>query len=160
MHEAGYAHGGTVAYSRVFSRIRGTFTSLNLTFIDLNLRNLVFHNSRLSRLSEQELLEALGPPDPEKLTRLDGEPLRQGIPTQLVESAQWTGWPLDDDEDDENIRIIDLGEAFNQNAVPKRLAQPCGLQSPESIFTGEFEYRHDLWRVGLLVSTTRPIPSV
>jgi serine/threonine protein kinase len=28
MHEAGYAHVGTVACSRVFSRIRGTFTSL------------------------------------------------------------------------------------------------------------------------------------
>lgn len=153
MHKAGYAHGGTVAFARVFPCISRHFTSLGLTFVDINLKNLAFHNGRLSRLSEEKLFEALGSPNPEVLTRSDGEPLGRGIPTQLVESAQWTGWPLDDDEDDENIRIIDLGEAFNQNAVPKHLAQPGGLQAPETIFTGKFDYRHDLWRVGLLVRT-------
>ncbi|KIX09757.1 uncharacterized protein Z518_00838 [Rhinocladiella mackenziei CBS 650.93] len=127
MHEAGYAHG------------------------DLSIKNLAFYNDRLSRLSEEELFEALGTPNPEELTRLDGKPLGQGIPTQLVESALWTGWPLDDDEDDENVRIIDLGEAFNQTAVPKNLAQPGGLQAPESIFTGKIDYKQDLWRAGLVI---------
>jgi len=115
------------------------------------MKNLAFYNGRLSRLSEEELFEALGPPNPEKLARLDGKPLGQGIPTELVESALWTGWPLDDEEDDENIRIIDLGEAFDNNAAPKTLAQPGGLQAPESIFIGKFDYKHDLWRVGLVV---------
>ena len=131
--------------------IRSTFTSHDLTVVDLSIKNLAFCNGRLSRLSEEELFEALGHPTPEELTRLDGEAVGQGIPTQLVESARWTGWPLDDDEDDENIRIIDLGEAFNQNAIPKNLAQPGGLQAPETIFTGNFDYRQDLWRVGLVV---------
>lgn len=115
------------------------------------MKNLAFYNGRLSHLSEEELLETLGPPNPENLARLDGKPLGQGIPTQLVESAQWTGWPLDDDEDDENIRIIDLGEAFDANAVPKTLAQPGGLQAPEFIFTDKFDYQQDLWRAGLVV---------
>lgn len=115
------------------------------------MKNLAFHNGRLSHLSEEELFEALGPPNPEKLARLDGKPLEPGIPSQLVESALWTGWPLDDEEDDDYIRIIDLGEAFDNNAVPQTLAQPRGLQAPESIFTGRFDYKQDLWRVGLVV---------
>ena len=61
---------------------------------------------------------------------------------------EWVGWP---DEDDEDIRVIDLGEAFLQDAVPERLAQPGGLQAPETIFTGRFDYRLDLWRAGLIV---------
>ena len=130
--------------------------SIKLTFTDLSIQNLAFCNERLSHLSEEELFEALGSPDPEELTRLDGEPLGQGVPIQLVESALWTGWPLDDDEDDENIRIFDLGEAFNQDAVPEKLAQPAGLQAPETVFTGKFDYRQDLWRVGLVVRSLLP----
>jgi len=41
----------------------------------------------------------------------------------VVESALWTGWPLNNEEDDDNIRIIDLGKAFNTNTIP----QPLGL---------------------------------
>ena len=142
------------------------FTSLGLTFADLSLKNLALHNRRLSRLSEEELFEVLGAPNPENLTRLDGEALGQCIPIQLVESTQWTGWPLDDDdddEDDEDIRIIDLGEAFDQNAIPYKLAQPDGQQAPETIFTGRFDYRQDLWRVGLMVrnsATYFPVQSI
>ena len=47
--------------------IHGIFISLNLTFIDLRIKNLTFYNGRLSRLSEEELFAALGPPNPEKL---------------------------------------------------------------------------------------------
>ena len=139
-------------------RIRNISISLNLTFTDLSTRNLAFYNGRLSRLSGEELLEVLGSPDAEELTRLDGEPLGQGIPTQLVESTRWTGWPLNDDEDDENIRIIDLGEAFTKDTVPEKLAQPGCLQAPETIFTGKLDYRQDLWRVGLVVRL--PLPSL
>ena len=68
----------------------------------------------------------------------------------MVKSAEWDGWP-DEDEDEEDIRIIDLGEAFLQNAVPERLAQPGGMQAPETILTDRFDYRLDLWRAGLIV---------
>ena len=127
------------------------YVSLTLIITDLSIRNLAFYNSRLSHLSEDELDEALGSSDLEELTRSDGEPLEQGIPTQLVQSALWTGWPLDNEEDDENIRLIDLGEAFNQDTIPEKLAQPKGLQAPETIFTGEFDFRQDLWRAGFVV---------
>ena len=121
------------------------------------MRNLAFTSGRLPHLSEIELLEILGLPESEDLIRLDGEPLGEGIPKQLVKSAEWVGWPDEDDEDDDDIRVIDLGEAFFQDAVPKRLAQPGGLQAPETIFTGKFDYRLDLWRAGLIVRF--PLPS-
>jgi serine/threonine-protein kinase SRPK3 len=86
---------------------------------------------------------------------LDGKCLGEGIPHQLVRSVEWVGWPDEDDEDDENVRVVDLGEVFPQNAVPERLAQPGGLQAPETIFTGKFDYRLDLWRAGLIVRDFR-----
>jgi serine/threonine-protein kinase SRPK3 len=87
---------------------------------------------------------------------LDGGSLGDGIPNQLVKSVEWIGWPDEDDEDYEDIRVIDLGEAFLQDAVPARLAQPGGLQAPETIFTSVFDYRLDLWRVGLIVRFLPP----
>ena len=140
------------------SCIRNTSISLNLMFTDLSTKNLAFYNGHLSHLSREELLEVLGSPDAEELTRLDGGALGQGIPMQLVESTGWVGWPLNDDEDDENIRIIDLGEAFTQDTVPEKLAQPDCLQAPETIFTGKLDYRQDLWRVGLVVRL--PLPTL
>ncbi|KAI9676538.1 MAG: hypothetical protein M1817_000697 [Caeruleum heppii] len=93
--------------------------------------------------------------------RLDSETVLQ-ISTQMLESVafmheagyahgDWVGWPIDEDEDDEDIRVIDLGEAFDMNTVPERLAQPGGMQAPETIFTGRFDYRVDLWRAGLII---------
>lgn len=106
----------------------------------------------MSRLSKEKLFEALGPPQPKEVTQLDGNPPQQGIPTEVVQSAQWTGWPLDEDDDeDENIRLIDLGEAFHKDIIPKKLAQPADMQAPETILTDRFDYRQDLWRAGLVV---------
>jgi hypothetical protein len=45
----------------------------------------------------------------------------------------------------------DLGEAFTRESIPEKLAQPGGLQAPETIFTDKFDYRLDLWRAGLIV---------
>lgn len=100
---------------------------------------------------EDELVQVLGAPEAKDLTRLDGAALGEGVPKQLVRSVQWLGWPADDDDDDDEVRLIDLGEAFRQDAAPKRLAQPGDLQAPETIFTGRFDYRVDLWRAGLIV---------
>jgi serine/threonine-protein kinase SRPK3 len=118
---------------------------------DLSVRNLAFNSTRLSHLTEEELFRVLGLPKSEEVIRLDGKPLGEGIPNQLVKSTEWIGWPDEDDEDDEDIRIIDLGEAFTQDTVPESLAQPGDLQAPETIFTDRFDYRLDLWRAGLIV---------
>ena len=47
--------------------------------------------------------------------------------------------------------MIDLGEAFPIGAKPTDLAVPKGLQAPEKIFIGHFDYRVDLWRAGCTV---------
>ncbi|KAK9369387.1 kinase-like domain-containing protein [Lipomyces kononenkoae] len=100
IHEAGYAHG------------------------DISSRNVVFTCNYLSQLTEKNLFNVLGTPEPEELARLD---------------------------DDEDLRIIDLGEAFLQGAEPTTLAQPGSLQAPETIFTDSFDYRLHLWRAGCVI---------
>ena len=71
------------------------------------------------------------------------------MPEQLVQKAGWDDWI---DEDDEDVRVIDLGEAFLHGAEPANPAEPGGMQAPEKIFTGNFDYRVDLWRAGCTVT--------
>jgi serine/threonine-protein kinase SRPK3 len=104
------------------------------------------------RLTENDFLKVLGVPELEELARLDGKPLDNGLPNQLVKAAGWDEWI---DEDDEDLRIIDLGESFLQGAEPETLAQPGCLQAPETIFTDSFDYRLDLWRAGCVVRKLR-----
>lgn len=82
------------------------------------------------------------------MARLDGTPLDESLPTQLVKAVEWAEWV---DEDEENIRLLDIGESFLQGEEPERLPQPVMLKAPETILTNMFDYRIDLWRVGYLV---------
>lgn len=75
--------------------------------------------------------------------------MENGLPTQLVKAAEWIDWI---DEDDEDIRLFDVGESFLQGEEPRKLAQPGILRVPETIFTDNFDYRIDLWRAGCMVS--------
>lgn len=72
------------------------------------------------------------------------------MPEQLVEKVVWDDWI---DEDDEDVRVIDLREAFPHGAEPNNLAKPGDLQVPEKIFPGHFDYKGDLWRAGCRVIT-------
>ena len=119
---------------------------------DLSPKNVAFWSPHLSRLSEEKLLEVLEEPLPDEVIPLNRNPLPTGIPTEVVESAEWPGWPLDEDKHaDKNIRLIDLGEAFHRRNIPQKLAQPWGLQAPEMFFGDKFDYRQDLWRAGSIV---------
>lgn len=99
-------------------------------------------------MDEDSLLKIIGSPEIEPLARIDGKPLRQGLPSQLVKAANWESWI---DEDEEDIRLLDFGETFTQGAEPERIAQPKALRAPETIFTDRFDYRLDLWGVGIAV---------
>jgi serine/threonine-protein kinase SRPK3 len=114
--------------------------------------NVAFTCNGLSRLTEEELFKVLGAPKSEKLARRNGKPLDEGVPNQLVKVAGWVSWI---DEDDEDLRIFDLGEGFLKGAEPKMLAQPRDLKAPETIFTDSYDYRLDLWRAGIMVRTLR-----
>lgn len=108
--------------------------------------------SRLSQAPKEELLDILGRPEPEELSRLDGQPLDVSLPKQLVETASWVDWA---DEDEEDLRIINFGEAFLQGAEARNLAQPPSLRGPETIFATGFDYKLDLWHIGIVVRQSR-----
>ena len=74
-----------------------------------------------------------------------------------MKTAGWDNWT---DEDEENLRVIDFGEAFLQGTEPRMLAQPDTLRAPETIFTAKFDYRLDLWRAGIVVRHLRCCSSV
>ncbi|KAK9236605.1 kinase-like domain-containing protein [Lipomyces kononenkoae] len=115
---------------------------------DISGRNIAFNCTNLLNTTEEQLFEFLGFPEIEALARLDGTPLENGLPKQLVKAAEWVEWI---DEDDEDIRLLDFGESFLQGEGPKRLAQPGTLRVPETIFTNFFDYRADLWRTGCMI---------
>ncbi|OJJ72713.1 hypothetical protein ASPBRDRAFT_65046 [Aspergillus brasiliensis CBS 101740] len=117
IHKAGMGHGGA----------------------DISGGNIAFTCSNPSHATKDELFEVLGSPEVEDLVRLDGQPLSQGLPKQII------------DEDEEDLRILDFGEAFLQGNEPRVLAQPGQLRVPELIFTDCFDYRVDLWRAGCMI---------
>lgn len=53
------------------------------------------------------------------------------MPKQLVKTAVWESWI---EEDEEDIRLIDFGEAFAYGSRPSTLAQPTNLEVPENDF--------------------------
>ncbi|KPM36720.1 hypothetical protein AK830_g9868 [Neonectria ditissima] len=124
VHRSGYAHG------------------------DISGANVVFAAKGLAHLSEQALFDIIGSPESSTLAHADGKPLSPSLPKYLVESVDWEDWV---DEDEEDIRLVDWGEAFAHGAEPTELAQPGDLRAPEIIFTGRFDHRIDLWRVGCTI---------
>ncbi|KAL6713257.1 hypothetical protein ACLMJK_008722 [Lecanora helva] len=126
IHEVGYVHG------------------------DISISNFAFTSNNLLHMSEEDLFDVLGSPESEELVRLDGEPLSSSLPSQLVETARWSGWA---DEDEEDLRIIDLGLAFPEGEMDKEFAQSSTLRVPETIFNTSFDARLDLWRCSKRIYT-------
>lgn len=145
IHGAGMCHGGECIVLTASSGL----LSCTYFVLDISGRNIAFSCTDLSTTTEEQLLEVLGTPEIETLARLDGTPLEDGLPKQLVKAAEWAEWI---DEDDEDIRLLDFGESFLQGEEPTKLAQPGALRVPETIFTSFFDYRVDLWRTGCMVS--------
>lgn len=133
-----------------------------LTITDISAANITFAAPGLEHLSREQLFERTGQPftvllgknvswrDESGDHRMLDAPLAPGQPQILMKAVGWPGWT---ENGQENIRIIDWGQAFYQGQEPERLAQPTRLQVPEDIITGEFDYRVDLWRAGCVVSS-------
>src|SRR5690606_1637306 len=115
--------------------------TVDLLLSDVSGQNLAFTANRLGNMSVNAIFEVIGEPKTENLVRCDGQALTPGMPKQLVKATEWDNWI---DEDEEDVRLIDFGEAFTHNAIPTKLAEPSGLQVPEKIFTGKFDYKIDL----------------
>jgi serine/threonine-protein kinase SRPK3 len=143
LHKALFAHGGGFIIL-LYLRMRG----LTLNSVDVSGANIAFTSRNLTQLSKKKIFRVIGSPEWENLIRLDGKAIEPGMPTQLVKTAVWDNWV---EEDEEDVRLIDFGEAFAHGNEPSTLAQPKGLEAPETIFIDSFDYRVDLWRVGCTV---------
>lgn len=112
---------------------------------------MAFTSSCFNECSEEELTEVLGLPETEALDAKDGAALPPSLPRYVVGSTNWDSWIFEEDED---VRLIDWGEAFAQDAAPAKIAQPFNLTAPETLFTttSHVDYRIDLWRAGCIVS--------
>ncbi|KAJ5971413.1 uncharacterized protein N7479_001331 [Penicillium vulpinum] len=121
--------------------------SIGMCHGDISGRNIAFPcNNMLNH--EKDVLDVLGLLEIESLAYIDGSPLDNGLPTQLVKAAEWIDFI---DEDEEDIRLIDMGESFLPGEEPEKSAQPSILRIPETIFTDRFDYRLDLWRAGCII---------
>lgn len=110
---------------------------------------MAFTGRNLSKVTKSKLFEVIGAPSVQNVTRIDGNPLADGIPRYLVRSATWAGWV---NEYDEDFRLLDFGESFIHGKEPEIITQPGGLMPPETVLTEGFDYKVDLWRVGIAVS--------
>jgi serine/threonine-protein kinase SRPK3 len=117
-------------------------------FLDISGRNIAFTFSQKD-ITEKRLFEILGSPEAEPLKYLDGQLPECSLPGQLVKAADWIDWI---EEDEEEIRLIDFGDAFKRSDISTRAQHPLALTAPEAIFYGQFDYRADLWRAGCVVS--------
>ena len=150
IHSAGMCHGGKGIPPPLsfFFFPFAVWCHLTYFVLDISGRNIAFSCTNLLNTTEEQLFDILGFPEIEPLARIDGTPLENRLPTQLVKAAEWDKWV---DEDDEEIRLLDIGESFLQGEEPEKLAQPGTLRVPETILTDCFDYRVDLWRTGCMV---------
>ncbi|CAI7655369.1 unnamed protein product [Penicillium glandicola] len=117
----------------------GGISSANIAFVCPN---------RLRNADEQKVFEVMGSPQMVPLERKDGVPLGKGLPKELIQSAQWTGYL---DEDQYSIRLIGFGKSFLHGDEPDNLKQPVHLRCPESIMGDKLDYRLDLWYAGCFI---------
>ncbi|GKZ66815.1 hypothetical protein AnigIFM60653_003144 [Aspergillus niger] len=115
---------------------------------DFHIRNLAFTIPPMANVPEHEFIDILGKPDIGLVRRNDGKCLEPGIPEYIVRpaSSHTRSWQLSD-----TIKIVDFGESFTQNNVPKTLHTPLVVRAPEVIFKDRLDYRVDLWSLGCML---------
>ncbi|KAI1179014.1 kinase-like protein [Nemania sp. FL0916] len=96
---------------------------------------------------DEDLIATLGEPETADYES-DQIPWSPDLPKHLVQYTLWPGWYEPALED---LRLIDFGGAFPVDSRVTKIAQPVDLRSPETLFIGSFDYRHDLWRAGCIM---------
>ncbi|KAL2018976.1 hypothetical protein VTK56DRAFT_10201 [Thermocarpiscus australiensis] len=122
---------------------------------DLHLGNILLQMpSGLDRLSEEELYNKYGAPEPEPVVRLDGKPLSPGVPSHAIPPV-WLGEPC------ENICASDAGLILSDFGVAFRPAEelrfesytPLEIRPPEARFepTTPLSFASDIWSLGCTI---------
>ncbi|CAJ0549405.1 Ff.00g030180.m01.CDS01 [Fusarium sp. VM40] len=124
-------------------------TANNIGHGDLHTRNLALVVSGLDSLNEQDFIARLGEPEIGAVTRFDGGPLTDKIPTQIIRPALFRRRDLM--RSCPSIKIIDFGEAFFSNNAPGTLHTPLSVRAPEIVFGDRLDHRVDIWSAGCLI---------
>jgi serine/threonine protein kinase len=127
-------------------------------FVDLYTKNVAVAIPGLDSLSEEDFVACLGDIEADTVTRRDGGPLPDNVPTQVIRPATFPRrevflfCP--------SIKIIDFGESFFGHNPPPNLQTAVAIRPPEVLFNDRVDCRVDLWSGGCLVSTHRKFQSV
>ncbi|KAL4748172.1 hypothetical protein BDW72DRAFT_205823 [Aspergillus terricola var. indicus] len=112
-----------------------------------------FALNAMDNVPEREFMETLERPEIKHVYRSDGKDLESGIPRYIVRAARTSSWPLS-----KMIKIVDFGESFLQQITPYTLRTPLPVRAPEVIFRDRLDYRMDLWSLGCMELTNKPLP--
>ncbi|RGP69582.1 cmgc srpk kinase [Fusarium sporotrichioides] len=126
------------------------FLTLNdIAHGDLHTRNIALAVPDLNSLSEEDFVARLGKVETGAVTRLDGGPLEDNLPTRIVEPASFQ--KTDVMLSCPSVKILDFGEAFFGNNAPDTLHTPVALRAPEVVFGDRLDPRVDLWSAGCMI---------
>ncbi|OQE02758.1 hypothetical protein PENVUL_c039G07836 [Penicillium vulpinum] len=107
------------------------------------------YGGRQHHVTDDKIFEAMGLPQVVPLERCDRMPLSEGLPKELVQSAQWNGY-LEEAEFD--IRLIGFGKSSLYGQESDKVKQAVHLRCPETIMGGKHLYHTDLWHAGCFVT--------
>ncbi|KAF2969484.1 hypothetical protein GQX73_g4035 [Xylaria multiplex] len=122
---------------------------------DLHLGNILLQlTSKFNHLSDQQLYEEFGFPDPEIVRRADGKPLASGVPSHVF-SPVWLGEASDKISLTEaKLVLSDFGVAF----YPARESRfesymPLEMRPPEARFEPKtpLSFASDIWSLGCAI---------
>lgn len=117
--------------------------------------------SQLANSSVENLFEAIGTPVSQTVVRRDGQPLGQGIPKEIVGSANMVFFDMS--IADEELRIVGFDRAFSgeiekkdfplvmEEGIRYRRAENQFMIPPEWFFEKKLDYHADLWAAGCAV---------
>ncbi|RGP76702.1 heterokaryon incompatibility het-6 [Fusarium longipes] len=147
-------------YRRLPSRIARRFAKQSLQALDLLSTNNIAHGDLyaknialvipgLDSLNEDDFIAGLGKIETHAVTRIDGGPLADNVPTQVVRPATFP--TRDSLLSCPSIKVIDFGEGFFGDSPPANLNTATSIRPPEMIFDEPVDYRVDLWSGGCLI---------
>ena len=122
---------------------------------DLHPGNLLLVSAEPDLRSEQEILEEIGEPHTSNVTRLDGEPLGPEVPRYIVEAQTF---PMNLSSSNLCVKIADFGGSFYGSNRPDSMNCPMVFRPPEVLFGDDWDFRVDVWSMGVTVSNQTHLP--
>ncbi|KAF2861390.1 kinase-like protein [Piedraia hortae CBS 480.64] len=113
---------------------------------DLYTGNVVWTLRGVDDLTEEEFLRFFCYAQIKEVKSKDGSPLPPNVPRYLVKHdyRPTQAWNEDD------IMLIDFGQAFHLNSPPDGLVTPLQYRAPEIVFEETLDEKVDVWSAGML----------